>query len=399
MKKKNLLTLILILLVLLIGGAAVYVGLQISQIPTELPETGFLEKIDGLEANFHCPGGYLSYYKDDSLGTYCVTIQAPSRIGFISKHWCNVSTWGEISNGCNCPAMSSCAAVHYMANGSVYQKGNYSPNTAQCKCTAGGPSGTDCTSATAGDSCVINLFQNMSNPPQTICLDRVRGDRSKTFCGGQQIDASNVAGEKCYLSGLMANVPECQEAPPPTTPPIKIACEDWGCAENGLSGTAADALCEGWSTTNSKYECKEGLVNPVNGKKGQCQIVPNNYCPGQAQSGPCECNDVPVTTQPPVTTKPPVTTRPPVTTIIPPTTTVPPTTEPPITTMIPPTTQIPETALISDEVDRIIIGVSLLIIGSMIFSFNYHILLGSFLWKHNPFKSKSDKQKEFEDKF
>lgn len=334
MKKKNLITIILVLAILIIGGAAVYLGLKISEPVDELPQTGY-PTYDNVQYNFYCPGGTITKYDDSTKGTVCFTITKPSNISWISKHWCNSTTW--MNEGCNCPLSSNCAAAHKMADGSIYQQGLYSPTSAGCKCTNGDPNGPSCTSANANDSCKINLFNVSSNFPQTICLDRVKGDWSKTFCGLQQIDVQTKDSSKCFLSGLMANVPECQGPPPVTTKP---------------------------PTT-----------------------VPVTTAPPTT---------VPPTTVPPRTTIP-VTTVPPTT--IPETTVPPTTTEPPITTMVPPTTKIPDTALISDEVDRMIVGIGLFIVGIITIAFNYHIKLGNLLWKFSPLKSTKEKRSEFEDKF
>lgn len=63
-------------------------------------------------------------------------------------------------------------------------------------------------------------------------------------------------------------------------PVEKLQCGQTGCADNGRSGRAADAVCEGWTdSANTEFECKE-LVN-------RCERI---RCPnGATVIAPCEC--------------------------------------------------------------------------------------------------------------
>lgn len=63
-------------------------------------------------------------------------------------------------------------------------------------------------------------------------------------------------------------------------PVEKLQCGQTGCADDGRSGKAADAVCEGWTdSTNTEFECKE-LSN-------RCERI---RCPnGAAVISPCDC--------------------------------------------------------------------------------------------------------------
>jgi murein DD-endopeptidase MepM/ murein hydrolase activator NlpD len=84
----------------------------------------------------------------------------------------------------------------------------------------------------------------------------------------------------------------------------KLQCGQTGCADDGRSGKAADAVCEGWTdSANTEFECKE-LNN-------RCERI---RCPnGATVISPCDCQTQTTTTptlSPTVTPKVTLTTTP-----------------------------------------------------------------------------------------
>lgn len=120
--------------------------------------------------------------------------------------------------------------------------------------------------------------------------------------------------------------------------------------------------CRDESTTE-KYavECREYADSSLNRcglTKTACPTGYTDFTEVRNGVGVCGCRkNAPPTTTPPTTT--------------------PPTTTPATTT---PTKTLVPTALISDEVDRMIIGAVLLILGLSFFSFGVHVRLGNLFW-------------------
>lgn len=281
MSKRTLITTFLVLIILIIVGAAIYIGLNLSSTPDLLPQTG-----------------------------------APSDAG-----WTNQPCSGSCNSG------SSCNVVGNPPSGRMW-------------------------------ACYYNTSVGAYR-----CADV----------------ETNEGGSSCYLSCSSGWLPcGCDESACKTACLSKISA--------GQSGTHS-MNCSGCQQLFTCSCSKPQITNTV---------PPTTVPPTTVPATTIPPTTVPPTTAPPRTTVP-VTTMPPTT--IPETTVPPTTTSPPLTTIVPPTTTIPETALISDEIDRMIVGTLLFLIGSITISFNYHIKLGNLLWKYSPFKSNKEKREDFESKF
>lgn len=296
MNKKKLLTIALIALTVVVGGAAIYVGIRLKQGIGELPQTGGIIGNDNIEYRSNCSGTYWNEEKH----TYCVTINQDEvdKIDFAAKHWCDTDTW--IDAGCNCSydesATPSCDPSHEMANGSINQQGLYSPDNVMCKCTNGSSDGVDCREADSGDICTNNLFQKLSEVTE-ICLDRDYRNPSNTYCGLQQIDILGQNGDNsCFLSGLMSNVEECTSTPTPT--PTPLSCGDKCAVDSDCASTYNIPLktihADGTITT----EYKDIVAECNDGAGGYCSVVENSSLPGYedncakygyVRNGNCEC--------------------------------------------------------------------------------------------------------------
>ncbi|HOY46728.1 MAG TPA: hypothetical protein PKU95_03800 [Candidatus Dojkabacteria bacterium] len=377
---KQFIAISLIVATILIGGAAIYVGIRLGQQPSITPdEIEALTGPDGIIYGTNC-----SSQVTIENGTVCINFPSGYAGTFVGKHWCDTDQW--LSAGCNCPLTASCDQQHEMADGSIEQQGLYYPSSAQCSCSDGNiTNGPACSSSSASTPCALNLFQ--SAPFATkICLDRVPGDRSRTYCGLQQID---VASTSCFLSGLLANVPECQDVE--VTPTPQFTCGDYGCTN--------DEQCDGGLPT---YECDESS-NPAQNRCVQV-LCPSGEELDESTEWPCDCKPIsgsPTPTLTPTNTGTPTITPTGSLTVTPsrtptgtptrtptgtptktptgtPSKTVTPTTPPGEST----TPTLPPTALISNEVDLVLIGLVITMAGIAIYRSGAYISLGNLYWNN-----------------
>ena len=154
------------------------------------------------------------------------------------KHWCQVGGGFDWNNnvGCNCPADNdpnlSCDPDHISSAGTEIHPGIYDPDSAPsdkgvCLCvdnsgSVQNPPGNYFYCDAPGDpgqcgaQAYSAAFASDVTKVEVVCLDRVPGNRSETFCGLQQLDYIGTSG--CFLSGTMEDTAECRELPPTLTP-------------------------------------------------------------------------------------------------------------------------------------------------------------------------------------
>jgi hypothetical protein len=170
----------------------------------------------------------------------------------------------------------------------------------------------------------------------------------------------------------------CEDSTPPESD--KIACGDYECGDFGgincdhNDNNCYDSMCEGGPST---YRCERTLTS--GDKHGQCQI---RSCPsGYTLSLPCTCVRQPITTVPYTPTETPTNT---------PTVTNTPT--------ITPSISIPNTALVTDEVDRILMGIGMVFVG--IIFYKNDLYYSSFFFIKNAFIVEPNKKDvgKFEEK-
>ncbi len=363
---KKLIAIALITLTLIIGGAAIYVGMRLSDGTTSPTDVEAYES-NGILYTYSCPAGNVVAEN----GTVCLYV--PNYAGyFISKHWCNSSTW--LYDGCQNTSPTS-ASVHYMADGSINQQGLYSPSSAACECSAGGPNGTgNCADVKYSSvSCNINLFRQAPFVTK-ICLDRVPGDRSQTFCGLQQIDLSTG---NCFLSGLMSGVPECQALPPTETPSLTPS------EVPSITPSVSNTLTPSVSISPTVAPSITPSIRPSFTPSVAPSITPSiapSITPSIAPSiTPSIAPSITPSIAPSITPS-----------IIPsvsPSRTLTPTvsitgSQLPTVTPSASTTPLPQTAIVTDEIDRMIIGFILLMIGLGLYKSGLYISLGNLLWNN-----------------
>lgn len=396
---KQFIAISLIVATILIGGAAIYVGIRLGQQPDITPEESEALYYEGIEYRKVETPGYCHVQTEN--GTVCIYIDSTN--GWWAKHWCDYQQW--LSNGCNCSGIinaddglpdnpgdswtDSCDAAHEMGDGSIDQQGLFSPNSAGCYCYPG-VQGTRpaCSQSTESTACYANLFTETSNLPTKICLDRVPGDPSRTYCGIQQIDIS-VGPATCMLSGLIGNVAECQDVE--VTPTPQYTCGDYGCT--------TDEQCDGGLPT---YECDEAS-NPAQNRCVQV-LCPSGEELDESTEWPCDCKPIsgsPTPTLTPTNTGTPTITPTGSLTVTPsrtptgtptrtptgtptktptgtPSKTVTPTTPPGEST----TPTLPPTALISNEVDLVLIGLVITMAGIAIYRSGAYISIGNLYWNN-----------------
>lgn len=405
--RKQLIALILIASTVLLGLAAVYIGIKLGEEPDITPQE--------IEAWIYYPNTKIKYstncfgkedqvqvYLDPTKETICLKIKNPlwSEISFVDKHWCDTDQW--LSTGCNCPLSEECDKYHEMADGSYYQQGLYTPTSAQCSCLKYDDNNqevyprvdcTDCTSIgeNQGCACELNVFGGNPYPSElVVCLDRVKDNRSKTYCGLQQIDISTPNAESfCYLSGLMDEVPECEEEI--TTPtPSPVTCGEVCTQDDQCTSDLSDEEDQLYPGV-IEYTCDESLVDPEINNQCVQTTCPEGQILDTSTEWPCDCILTSTSTPTPtltLTTTPTLTLT--ITSTITPTITRTPTLTPSLSPSLsgspsptPPTittTELPPTALVSNEVDIIIIGLVMIFTGIYIYRSGAYVSLGQLYW-------------------
>lgn len=347
---KNKLTLILVIVLSVLGLSIIGFGIFLATRPLELPQTGSADYCTSGFNNGYifvcdapdCNGGTFSCNDkncySDAYAHACAPIMKTGD-SCAGKTNLGIGPW-PIATGS--PATQTGSASNFVG---CHFGGSYPQN---CFCNDGMSGQVTCYTDTYGwgttyDSCGARFFPPTTTTPPTTTPKEVYK------CG--EPDVAN--GVYCYSED---------------------DCEDFVNAT--LKTCNADGTCT-TSTQRLNVECNLKLSFDPIGNKGICALR-DEQCGelGYSADGYCGCIKTVTTPTPTTATPTPTpTATPPITTTTP-TATATPTATP----TVPVTTVIPQTALISDEMDRIVVGTGLFAIGVLLFATGKHVGLGNALW-------------------
>jgi len=336
---KKILFIVLLVFTVLLGIGAVYIGITLSKTPTVTP-TDTKAYTYG-----QCP------VLTSSLGS----CQMPD--GTCTGPICMKGVKFDLNNSASCDPGQM---VNCLAGGPICASSDCGP----CLPTCGSdeesvsPVGNDCPS---GSRKTFGSCQGCDNPYWGCCRSKVVTTPPTSLrCG----DLGCTNDNQC--EGGISNGFECDEKSDPTknqcvrltcppgqilnpdTPdpcdckPIVVAkykCGDYGCTD--------DSQCEGG--ISSGFECDE-KADPT---KNRCirLTCPSGEILDPSTENPCDCKKINVPITPKIITGTPIVTDTPI------------------------VTGTPKTALVSDEADRIIIGVVMIFIGIVFYNSNWYLNL------------------------
>lgn len=331
MNKKGRLTIMVLVLTVVLAGGAVYIGSYLNQQQTSPNNVSAAATCPSGDFNITV-GGVLYCYKSSypsgsgcsvsaSSSSVCLTVTRTSG-DYFYKHWCSADVkTTSYPNGCNCPGGSYCLS------------GSHSRT-----------SGTDC----VGSSCNPEVAQNNT---ATMCLSLNTSD-----CDFQQVDYQH-SSTTCYLSGGIYDSSTCHAQPSntpintptniPTDTPTPIPTQTFT-----PTPTPTGTLLPSNTPTSTSMPTSTPTRTPT---------------PTLTPTGTLLPSHTPTPTLTPSTT--------PTGTLLPSNT---PTITPTGTQTITPS--LPHTALTPDQGDQIIAGVTLILIGLMVYSFGFNEKLGKFFW-------------------
>jgi len=287
MNQKRVVAIGLIILTLLIGGAAVYVGIKLGKTPDVGPVTSQAESYQDISytSNAKANDGNVYCHLSFESNTVCLVKDQGSYYQF-SSHYC---TGGAALNptGCNCPLNDSkCADRSTWTDGPALH--DPAETTPQYFGSKNNPEN-----------------YNIDNQVTKICIQR-------SWCNFQEIDFNTVVGTAaCTLAADTTNVSECNTANAAATTP---------------------------TVTPSPTATPEITATPT--------VTPTATLTPTPSPTPTRL----VTKAAAVTTTP--------------------------------KTTVPKTALVSDEFDRIIVGLMLIFVGLLIYRSGLYISLGNIYWNN-----------------
>jgi len=218
MEKRKVVTIISILGTVITASAMVFVGNQLLREPDITPEESKANVIIYEGVEFVTWGMENCGSSIEENGALCLVVPAGSN-NTINKHWCAMDKLSL--EDCNCIAGSTahCDSDHFAAdNMSKIKPGIYSPSNAQCTPYFTSLLDKQCTDLQDGDEYYTEVFTQVQEGTK-VCLDRVRDDLSRTYCGEQVIEVLDENGQaRCGLMGLMKESPECLSIPVSPTP-------------------------------------------------------------------------------------------------------------------------------------------------------------------------------------